>query len=315
MKKILNKNMIIICCFYLLLIGYYLFIWFDYLYLQNGVENNNLIRTYYNTCERYLEANEKTQKELFDNYKEDFILDKKSCEKLIIKGAKPVSTFKVFKEFLFADRFLIPFFIPIVVILPFLLLLSKEYNGRYVKTFCLRKKYKDYIKHIYGIAYKRIYLVPLMIIVTFIISYIIAEGNMDIRFDLASNFLLTNVNFIWNIKFYFMYILVLFLNMGIYTNVALTIINNNKKFIISLIESFICIYIIWAISEIGMGIIFQSNFNIPCSNFSLLNIYDWSEVTNIDVYFLNSFILFIITFIISYKSCCNKERFIQMCEK
>lgn len=314
MKKIKNKN-IFILVFYIIVLIYYIFIWFNYRYLQNGADNQKLMSDNYTICEKYLNSNEKEKINLKNKYEEIFSIDDENCESLVIEGSKPNSAFYIFQNFLYADNYLIPFFVPIIVILPMLFALSKEYSGKFVKSFCLRNEYKKYIKHIYTVAYKNILLVPIMILITFLISYILSGCNLDIRVDLIMNRALPNIRFINSVSFYFFYILILILNMGIYINIALTVINKNKKFIISLIESIICIFLLWAISEIGIGLLVSNLFNISNNNFNILNIYNWMEVSNPYIYLLYTIIVFVITGIISYLSCKNKEKFIIMCEK
>ncbi len=205
---------------------------------------------------------------------------------------------------------------PLLVLIPFMYILSKEYNGKIVKQFCLRSKYSNYIKRIYKIAYKNIYIIPLYIIITLIICFIISKGNLSPIIDANLHLALPNISLLKpNILNLFLFLLVITFNAGIYINIGLFTLNRNKKFIIYLIESIICIFIIWAFSEIAIGLMFDKFLNINSGNFNILNIYDWAGVTNKYIYLSYNFILFVITGLISYLSYKNKEKFIIMCEK
>ena len=312
MKKIKTKPIIF---FYLIIILYYVFCWYNYRILENGKENNYLLNMQYNECEKYIKVGSETQKEIYEKYKDKFIVDE-NCKDLVIEGEKPNSIYSIYQGFLSSEKFIIPFFMPLLVLIPFMYALSKEYNGKIVKQFCLRSKYSNYIKHIYKKAYKNIYIIPLFIVITLIICFLISKGNLNPVVDENLNFLLPNISLLKpNLLSLFFFLLVITLNAGIYINIGLFILNHNKKFIISLIESVICIFLVWALSEIIIGLMFNNLLNINSGNFNILNIYDWAGVTNKYIYLSYNFILFVITGLISYLSYKNKEKFIIMCEK
>jgi hypothetical protein len=126
LKKIKNKPIIF---FYLIIILYYVFCWYNYRILENGKENNYLLNMQYNECEKYIKADSETQKEIYEKYKDKFIVDE-NCKDLVIEGEKPNSVYSIYQGFLSSEKFIIPFFMPLLVLIPFMYILSKEYNGK-----------------------------------------------------------------------------------------------------------------------------------------------------------------------------------------
>lgn len=309
------KKNLLLKIFLGVVILYYAFCWFNYLKLQNGGRLISLSIRQYEACEKFIKASDDEKEKITSSNNEDYTVNEETCNNYVIEGAKPVSVYYVFENFLTSAMFFIPFFMLVIVIFPFMYILSKEYNGKYVKSFCLRSKYKNYLKHIYKIAYLNIFTIPVIIFLSFLISFILARGNTNAVVDATEHLNLPNVELLSGALNMIIYGLILFFNSGMYINIGLTVLNRNKKFILSLIESIICIFLVWAFSEIIIGLKFSKLLNISVNNFNLLSMYDLYGVTNQYIYLALSFILFSITGIISYLSCKNKEKFIIGCEK
>ena len=312
MKIYRNKTIVV---FGLILVLYFVFCWINYWIIEGNEENNLLLNNQYIQCEKYDNADEIEKKRIYEKYKNEFIVDDDTCSGLIVPGSKPNSAFSIFQGFLNSEKIFIPFFIPLIVIFPFMYFLSKEYYGQIVKPYCLRNKYKNYLKHIFKISYLNIFTMPLFIFISFLICLILANGNTNIAADLNLNISLPNVKYINNSINYLLYFLILFLNSGIYINVGLSLLNKNKKFIISIIECLLCLFLIWGLGEIIIGPMLGKIFNISSNNFNILNIYDWIGVTNKYVYLGYNLALFLITGGVCYLTCKNREKFIIMCEK
>lgn len=294
---------------------YYSFCWYNVRIIHDGKENQMWKKEHYLACEKYMSTNDDSEKEKIVSSYNYLGINDDVCNQYISYGVLPDSAFNTFEEFLTDENYLFPFFIPIIVLLPFIYLISREMKNKVVKNFCLRKSYKEYIVHIFKTAYKNLFTIPIVVGITFIISYIVSNGNMNPKADLGFNYILPNLQFIDNPIFPFIYFLTLFLGVGLYINIGLIVLSKNKNFIIALLESELSIFLIWCLSLIGFGRLFKSIFNINPDNFNLLSLYDWSNVDNMYLYFIVNLFLFIITFAIAILSYKDKEKIISMCEK
>lgn len=299
---------------YIIFILYYIFCWYNVRILHDGRENQQWNKEQYYACEKYLSIDDDFEKEEFISKYDYLVFSNDNCQKITSYGTLPNSAFNIFEEFLEEDNFIFPFFIPIIVLSPFLYLISREIKNKVVKNYCLRDDYKKYISHIFKVAYKNIFIIPMIVILTFIISYFLSGKNMNTSADFGLNFILPNLSFIDNSIFPILYIVTLFLGMGLYINVGLIILTKNKSFLVSVLESELVIFLIWCFSYIVFGNIFNV-FGINSNNFNLLSIYNWAAVDNMYIYFGINLFMFLITLIVVIISYKNKEKLIMICEK
>ncbi len=289
----------------------------SFLIFDSGYENLKLLKNQYNTCNVYLNSSDSKKESLVQEYNDYFELSNESCNEIVKYNVSPGSAFFVYENIIYSSflSIFIPFFIPILLIFPCIYIITKKYRSNEIKNYLLRDNYENYKKKIIKIAYNNILIIPFVLCIIFIVSLLISKNInpiSDINFSLVQPNLISRYN---NIIFYILYFLVIILNVGMYDNIALIVSSRNKNFLISYIESFLLIYIIWCISEIFFGNIFQLLFNISASNFSLLDIYRWVGVNQPLVFLFVSafwFILSLLAMIYCYK---DKEKIIEMCER
>lgn len=283
--------------------------------LQDGKENQENSYLQFQTCKNFLSTSdeEERKKIILDYpYLETY---PEICEAYASYDAPPDSAYNTFSEFLYEENYLFPFFIPIIVLFPFMYIIARELKSKMVKNYCLRKSYKEYIGHIFKTAYKNIYIIPCVILITFLISYIISGGNLNPSTDIGLHYALPNLTFINNPIFPILYLITLVLGMGLYINIGLIVLSRNKNFVVSLLESELAIFLVWCFCSIFCGAGAKSIFGINPDNFNLLSLYDWSNVDNMYLYFIVNLIMFLITLILALYAYKDKEKIICMCEK
>ncbi len=319
-----KKNKIVKNTIYIILILIIILSWINYRFLEDGRENQIYDHKYFQICKEYSKIDkndiQKFEQKYIKEFDKDFKVDDNFvdyCNKITKYKTSTYSAFYLFENIMF-DRFmsiLFPFFVPLLILFPIIYELSKRFNSKEVKNYLLRDNYKNYIKNIFKTAYKDIWILPTILIVIFGICCLVTRNlnpEADINLMLIDSTMKTLYN---NPIFYISYIIIIVLNLGIYINIALTILSKNKNFIVSLIESFLIIYILWFVSEVIIGLFFQNNLNILTNYFNLLTIYSWRNTENILLYLTTNLSWYLLTLLIALLSYKNKEKFIHMCEK
>ena len=265
------------------------------------------------TCIKYKNANLEEKKEL----EKDITFDNEICTALI-NEYKPGS-FYLYYNYLLRNgvsSFVFPFFIPLMVIFPIVYKLSEEFRSKYIKNYLQRNEYNEYIKSIIKRSYKYILIVPILLLSFAVVASICSKLNFDPRYDIAFSRLSSEIGTYYNKPFFYIsYILIILFNMGIYINIGLIILRKNKNFFVALIESFVAIYVFLCFTFIIIGIGIQKIFNISAESINLLEIYTWSNISNIGLYLLVNIVYFVVSFILVIIVYKNKEKFIKECEK
>lgn len=288
----------------------------QFLYIEDGYNNIKHNTKYYNFCIEYLDENMKQS--AIENYPDfaQFATDEE-CKEITQFKTTSDSAFSLYIDSLITglNAYIIPFMLPLIITIPFIYIISKKFRSKDIKDYILRKKYKYYVKDIFKLAYKNIWFVPFMIALLFILCFLITKNinpEAGIYFGRADPILITKYN---NIYFYIIYLIILFLNIGIYINIGLTILSKNKNFVVSYVETFIVIYLYLCINAIILGNLFQKHFNISAEYFNLFNIYSFTYINNVYIYLIINFINYIITFLVAKYNYKDKEKLIMMCEK
>ena len=319
MKKIKFKQNIPIIIFNVLIVILFSSMFLKYYILENGGENIILARERYNACVELVNADENERESIIEKYdKQYFFLEIEECEKLASFENPPKSAINIYQNIISNNsvaNYIIPFFIPLLILFPFIYKLSKEFKSKYIKSYILRDGYKNYVKNIFKQAYSNIWVVPLMFFILALISYLIA-GHVDTSADNYLNYLIAPVELFFKPSFYISYFLVILLNFGWYTNVGLFVLSKNKNFIVAFIESFLIVYMVWCFNDIFMISFLGNLFKVNYVNFSMLNIYTcWSYLDSILLYVLYNLIIYVISLIIVIRRYKNKESIMQNCEK
>lgn len=312
-KKYLGFSSKLVAIMFIIFVIYYAFCWIKL--AKDTKEGQDWENKQYSLCEIYLSSSTQAEKEEIINKNKNFNINDDVCNKYVSYGSPPNSAYNTFDEFFIEDIFLFPVFIPIIVIFPFVYIISREFKNKVITNYCLREDYRKYIKYIFKTAYKNIFFIPIIIAITFLISFIISKGNMNPSADIGLNYVLPNLLFINNKAFPFIYFMTLFLGMGLYINIGLIVQSRTKNFIIALLESQLFIFFIWCFSIIVFGNIGNYYFKINPDNFNLMNLYTWSGIDNMYVHFGFNIVLFIITLLMAVRSYTNKEQLINMCER
>ena len=313
-KKYLYFSSKVSLIMYIILILYYAFFWYNVLIIHDGKRNQQWNKEHYYACTNYLSTDVISEKENIISKYNYLGINDEICKNITQYDTLSDSAFNTFSEFFAEENFLFPFFIPVIVLLPFIYLISKELKNKMVKNYILRNKYNEYIEYIFKTAYKNIFTVPVIVLITFLISYILSDGNINPKADIGMHYILPNISFLNNPLFIPIYILTLFLGVGLYINIGLIILSKNKNFIVSILESELVIFLVWAFVFIIFGNIFK-HIGVNPSNFNLLSIYEWGEINNMYLYFALNLLLFILSYFVAKYSFKNKEKLILMCEK
>jgi len=305
-----SKVFIVLCLVFIL---YCTFCWCKI--ATKTKESQNWIKEQYNLCEKYSSLSSKDERELFIRKNKKFNINDTTCEKISTSKVLPYSTYNVYYNFFIENDYLFIICTPILVLFPFLYLISREFKSKVINNYCLRKNYKEYIKYIFQTAYKNIFIVPILVLITFSISYIISGGNLNPTTDQSLNLALPNIQFIGNKLFPMVYIFTLLLEVGLYINIGLIVQSKTKNFIVALLESELFIFFIWCFSIIIFGNIGSYYFNLNPNNFNLMNLYTWNGIDNMYAHLIFNIILFLLTLFIAVRSYANKEQLINMCER
>lgn len=313
-KKYLGFSSKIALIVYIIFTSYYIFNWYNLRILHNGKENQQWNKDHYYACKEYISTTDPEEKDKIISKYYYLRINDTSCIEEVKYDTPTDSTYNTYEEFFDECSLIFIFFSPLIILIPFLYLITREMKNKIIKNYCIRNSYKNYTKHIFKTAYKNIFTIPLMVILTFIISYYLSDGNMNPAADIGFNYVLPNTTFIDKPGFPIIFILILFLNAGLYINIGLIVLSKEKNFLVATLESELIIFLIWCFSIIGFGNFFK-RYGINPDNFNLLSIYDWSGIDNMYIYILVNVFMFLVTLLIAIKSYKNKEKIILMCEK
>lgn len=305
-----SKIFIILCLIFLI---YCIFCW--YKIAIKTKESQAWEKEQYTLCEEYQSLSSEQEKENFQNKNKEFNINNTTCEKISNSKGLPYSTYHVYYNFFVNNDYLFIICTPIIILFPFLYIISRELKNNVIKNYCLRKDYKEYIKYIFKTAYKNIFIIPIFVIITFIISYIISGKNLNPVTDQTLNLALPNIQFINNKVFPIVYFVTLLSEVGLYINIGLIVQSKTKNYIVALLESELFIFFIWCFSIIIFGNIGSYYFNLNPNNFNLMNLYTWHGIDNMYAHLIFNIILYLISLFLAIRSYTNKEKLINMCER
>lgn len=306
------KEKHIILIFRIIIVLLFICFFYTWYYLENGKDKMEDQELYYNICKEYNESYNKD--EIINKYSGIVNFEYLHCG---LYSNKTHTAYFIYSYILF-NNFLapsiIPFYIPIIIIFPFMYKLTKEFRNKYIKNYLQRKSYKDYIKRIIGIAYKELLFVPVLFLLVFIFSIFLSKFNLD-PYGEPNLYLSISKKLLTKDYFIIFYAINMLLQFAYYINTGLLVLSNNKNTIISIVKAFLIIYIMWFVNEIIICTNLSKIFNIDLLHFSMLNIYKWSSITSIKAFTLYNLSFFLISFILVIISYKNKDRIMQMIER
>ena len=206
MKKIKFKQNIPIIIFNILIVILFSSMFLRHYFFENGAKNIMYARERYNACVELVNADENERESMIEKYEEEygFLLEIEDCEKLASFENPPKSAVNLYLDIVSRNDFsnyIIPYFVPLLILFPFIYKLSKEFKSKYIKSYILRDGYKNYVKNIFKQAYSNIWVVPLMFFVLALISYLIA-GHVDTSADNYLNYLIAPVELFFKPSFW-----------------------------------------------------------------------------------------------------------------
>lgn len=208
-------------------------------------------------------------------------------------------------------QWLAPLFI-MVAALPFF---HTFLNSKFITYELTRESYpKTILKNII-IAVRKCFILPIMIIVLFLISFVLSGGNLNVEYSSA---LFLDIQFIHNIPFLLItYIIVLILHSIFYINIGLIFCKKNKSLITTIVKSYICFLILTILSEIFLGTFVSKVLHLKgySSIFNLLGIWFYVDYPNLYSVIIYSIILAIGSFILVYWVYRNEEEVLTYAEK
>lgn len=281
------------------------------------VDYNEPAYEYKEACEFYQKTSIEENKEFIYN-ETHYQFDDESCE-YIIKNYDKTGSFYLYYDQIIESgffSFLFPLFVPVLVLIPILFNLSKEFQSEYIKYFLQRNTYKKYIMHLFKESYK--YFFPIFIILIYIIIYalILSNGNFDPRMDMYLNRPVAgNLDFYYNPSNVVIYFMVILLNVLLYINLGLISLSHNKNFFIALIESFLLVFIYIAFTFIVIGINVQIWFGILSENINVGEIYTWHGIREPITILLFTIGYYLTSLFLVYISYKNKEKIVMLCEE
>lgn len=236
------------------------------------------------------------------------------CEYVISGEGKPASFFLLYERVMTEGllMWIFPFFAPLLFLFPLVYTITSELNSNYIKYYLLRKKYKNYVFDLFKKSYKYIIIVLLMLAYVIIASLIKSNFNMDPTLDVLVNSLGRETLMFYNdYKPYVIYFVVIILNLLTYVNITLIVLRyNHKNFLISMIESFLAIYLWWVFTFVIVGVQLDKYMGIMSEQVNLLEMYTWHSITDPNIYLITNIIYFVISLGIALYAYRDKEKFI-----
>ncbi len=202
------------------------------------------------------------------------------------------------------------------VVMPSLYFVSKYLKNRIILEDATRMNYNKIKNKLFLNAYKSLIILPLVIVISFIICYIIS-GNFD------SSYAIKNSTTVWSettlnhpALFIISYLINVILHCVLYINISLIIVRKHHNYFVSTILSFLAYIGIEAILEIGInGLLFtmilKSSAGIV---FNIMNFITFNDSVGILPILAVSLFFAIGSSIIVHVKYKDKEKMIMDCE-
>ena len=208
------------------------------------------------------------------------------------------------------------FILFLFVIIPSLYNTSKYLKNKIIIDDAQRMNYKNIKKKIIFESYKPILILPIIIVISFVICYVIS-GNFD------ATYAIKNSTTVWSeatlkkpILFMTMYIINVIFHCILYINISLIIVRKYHNYFVATILSFLLYIGIEAILEIGLnGILFTSILKSEAGIiFNIMNYITFNDGVGILPILFVPTTLAILTSVIVYFKYKDKEMLIIDCE-
>lgn len=310
MLRFIKKNKVILLFLLFILLYSITFMIFFIKDDKNLFEKQNIKND--EICTNYINSSIEEKQKLEENYSYDL---NELCDLVINKEAKSGSFYIYYNYFIINNHIFTNFILTIIfTIFPVIYILIKDYKNVDIKTYLQRKSYKSYIFNMFKKSYIILFLIAFILLIYMLTAGIVSNFNFNSSVDLILYNLETS-NSLLEDKSIILYLLSIFLSLGIYINMALIITRKEKRVLPSMIKTFISILILFSFVFIIIGLGYmQSIFNISAENFNIIELF-YSGIDNYNAFLITKIVCYMVTLIISICVYKNKEKFILFCEE
>ncbi len=308
MLRFIKKNKVILIFVLITLLYSITFMMFFIKDNKKSFEKDNTKN--YEMCTSYINSNIEEKQTLQKNYSYDL---NEFCDLVINKESKSGSFYIYYNYFIINNHiFTNPILTVLFIIFPVIYILTRNYKNGYIKSYLQRKSYKSYIFNMSKKSYMILLLIAVILLMYIITALVVSNFNFDDSIDLILyNFDIDNS--LLKDKSIITYFISIFLSLGIYINMTLIITRKEKRFIPSIIKTFISILLLFSFVFVVIGLFMQNIFNISAENFNIMELF-YSGIDNYSTFLITKIICFIVTLFISLYAK-NKEKIILMCEE
>lgn len=248
--------------------------------------------------------------EVFDEERNEF------CKSVMEKDYSEKSFYYAFQEIEYFTFNRVSFLLFILIVTPSIFFTSRYMKNKMIINEATRCDYKHSLANYFKKAYRPVFIVPLLILLSFGTAYLLT-GNFNVGTKYINSIPWT-ADFVSNPwVFITLFILNAIVLSFLYINVSLIVVRKNHNFFVTLILSFLLLYGYDIFLEIFMGgilftVIFHSDFAVY---FNVLNVANFNDTLGLIAPFVVPGISLILSFIILFFKYRNKEKLIIDCEK
>ncbi len=244
------------------------------------------------------------------NNQNGFELESEHCNYIINYQHPKIDTLTIFNQSISSIIFDIFIYVaPLFIMLCSIWTIIKEYQSGFFKKYLIRLNYPTYLKKTLLTAYKSAFILPIIMIFLFGISYFLA-GHFDYTAAINlgySTFKIDNLShpFI----FMFSFILNKFFFSLFYINLGLLFMYKNRNILVAILESYLFFIAIEIINEVLISsLLFYKILHISIGyNLYILDCYSDAGINTL-VYLGISFLYAFISFVVLYFVYKNKEK-------
>ncbi len=269
--------------------------------------------------QKEMEATERLSEKVKKECKSEEVVDEERnefCKSVMEKDYSEKSFYYAFQEIEYFTFNRVSFLLFILIVTPSIFFTSRYMKNKMIINEATRCDYKHSLANYLKKAYRPVFIVPLLILLSFGTAYLLT-GNFNVGTKYINSIPWT-ANFVSNPwVFITLFILNAIVLSFLYINVSLIVVRKNHNFFVTLILSFLLLYGYDIFLEIFMGgilftVIFHSDFAVY---FNVLNVANFNDTLGLIAPFVVPGISLILSFIILFFKYRNKEKLIIDCEK
>ena len=237
------------------------------------------------------------------------------CSQLSVPKIPDTISIFFFFFFYYPIRIFAYFVYPIFIIIAVVSCIYNKIKTAYIRNTLTRMSYKNYISKIYLQSLKSLIILPFFIIVLFICSYILSNGNLIIPMEETAIIEQQYLNNFF--QFSLVFIINIFLINWFVVNIAYIATIKSNHAISAIIGAYIAFWLIWIVLEAIIGFGIQSIFEIKnlTNSLSFANFWVYDHVISLPFMIGYAIILVVLTGIVAYGVGKNKERIVLSAEK